>query len=377
MRVAIVHYWLVKMRGGEKVLEQICRLFPDADIFTHVVDPNGISDVLKAHKIQQTFVGKLLGAKKHYAKYLPLMPRALEALDLTNYDLVISTEAGPAKGGITAPDAFHMCYVHSPMRYIWDLYWTYQKEAGLLGRLGMSLFAPSLRQWDMASAARVDHIAANSAFVQARIAKSWGRSSEVIHPPVNLSAFDADVPTLEADAPYLYAGELTQYKRPDLVIKACKALGRKLVVVGDGPALRDLKAQADRNVTFLGHLPHEDLRKTFASSRAMIFPGVEDFGITPVEVMASGRPVIAYGRGGLTETVTKDTGIFFHEQSVESLVAAIKEFEAGPSFEPAACQSRAQDFSESKFRRHFLESLSSNAPTRLKAALAQIDPDAV
>lgn len=193
MKVAIVHYWLVGMRGGEKVIEEFCKLYPDADIFTHAAIPENLSDTIRRHKITETFIARLPGGRKHYQKYLPLMPHALEALDLTGYDLVISSESGPAKGIITHPDALHICYCHSPMRYIWDQYHIYRAEAGRLTRLMMPWLAHKLRIWDMASAARVDHFVANSGFIARRIAKSWRRKAAVIYPPVDVSAFSGPI----------------------------------------------------------------------------------------------------------------------------------------------------------------------------------------
>ena len=227
LKVAIVHYWLVGMRGGEKVIEELCEMFPGADIFTHVARPENLSATLLKHRITESFVGRLPGAKSHYQKYLPFMPRALEGFDLTGYDLVISSEAGPAKGVICDPDAVHVCYCHSPMRYIWDQYHVYRAGAGRLTRWVMPWLAHRLRVWDQSSAARVDHVIANSHFIQRRVAKTWGRESDVVHPPVDLQAFRPGEADQVGDH-YLYVGELVGYKRPALMIDAFNHSGRPL-----------------------------------------------------------------------------------------------------------------------------------------------------
>jgi len=328
-RVALVHYWLVGMRGGEKVLEELCRMFPDADIYTHVCVPDHLSATLRAHRIEETFVARLPFARRLYQKYLPLMPQALEALDLSGYDLVISSESGPAKGVIPAPGAAHLCYCHSPMRYLCDQYHLYRAGAGGLARAAMPLLAHRLRQWDVTSAARVDRFVANSGHVAARIEKYWRRSADVVHPPVAVSDF-APVAEDERGDFYLWAGELAPYKRPDLALAAFRALDRPLVMIG-GPerTARALAAEAPANVTVLGPVDFATLRVHMARCRALVFPGEEDFGIVPVETIASGRPVIAFARGGALDTVSHgQTGLLFDDQSVEGLVDAILRFEA-------------------------------------------------
>ncbi|GAM04442.1 glycosyltransferase [Novosphingobium sp. MBES04] len=356
VRTAIIHYWLVGMRGGERVLEHICDMFPEADIFTHVVDPAKLSDKLRARRIETTFIARLPGARTHYQKYLPLMPRALEALDLTDYDLVISSEAGPAKGVITRPDATHVTYCHSPMRYIWDQYHQYRSTGGLGARISMPLFAPALRTWDVASAARSDLIMANSAYIRARIGKFWGREARVVHPPVDTALF---TPSATHDEEYLWVGQLVSYKRPDLAVDAFSASGRKLHVVGDGPMFEELRARAAPNVRFTRRLDFTALRAAYARARALVFTGEEDFGMIPVEVMASGRPVIAYGRGGALETVVEgETGLFFHENSAPALNAALTRFESWEAdFVPEAAVRQARRFSPEVFRTRFLETV--------------------
>jgi len=359
LRVAIIHYWLVGMRGGEKVLEEICALFPQAEIFTHVLDPEAISPALRQHQIHTTFINGLPGARKHYQKYLPLMPMALEELDLRGFDLVISSESGPAKGVITPPNCLHICYCHSPMRYLWNMYHGYKAEAGALTRLLMVPLCHYLRQWDQLSSGRVDHFLANSTAVQARINKYYRRQAVVIHPPVDTESFT--ITTGELGDYYLVCGQLVGYKRVDLAVEACNRNGRPLVIIGGGEMLKKLKAKAAANIRFLGPQSFEVLREHYQHCRALLFPGEEDFGIVPLEAMACGRPVIAYGKGGVLDTVRDGvTGILFPEQSVESLLAAINDYESRPeAFAPDTIRAHAQHFSKEVFRQRLREVIGS------------------
>jgi glycosyltransferase involved in cell wall biosynthesis len=352
MKVAIVHYWLVTMRGGENVLEELCRLYPQADIFTHVIIPDRISPIITAHKITTSFISNLPGAARHYQKYLPLMPLALEQFDLRGYDLVISSESGPAKGVLTGADTLHICYCHTPMRYLWNMYHDYRESAGKLTRAFMTPAFSYLRQWDLASAARVDHFVANSTTVQRRIAKTYRRSSDVIHPPVAVESFK---PVQELGDSYLYCGQLVPYKRADIAVEAFNRLGKKLTVVGDGSDLPRLRRIARPNVTFLKRQPVDKLRSIYARCRALIFPGEEDFGIVPVEAMAAGRPVIAYGKGGVCDSVRDGvTGILYPDQTVEGLIEAVLRFEQEESrFTYSTLVAEAAKFSASRFRREF------------------------
>ena len=353
MRVALVHYWLVGMAGGERVLEALCRMYPQADIFTHVLDQAAISPVIATHHIETTFIHRLPGSKKHYQRYLPLMPLALEQLDLTGYDLIISSESGPAKGVITRADSLHICYCHTPMRYIWDTWPDYMASVGPLSRLGMRLFLPGLRRWDLTSSFRVDHFVANSRTVARRIHKHWRREAAVVYPPVNIASFTAR--RRAGGDFYLCLGRLTHYKRMDLAVRACSRLNRPLVVVGEGEALKALQAEAAPCVRFLGRHGDAAVADLLAHSRALLFPGEEDFGIVPLEAAASGVPVLAYGRGGATETVRDGiTGLFFAEQHVEAMEAAILEFERREQdFDPQALRRHAENFGEERFRREF------------------------
>lgn len=378
MKVALVHYWLVGMRGGERVLEALCRMFPEADIFTHVVDPAAISPVLARHRIEQTFVGRLPWARRHYKTYLPLMPMALEALDLTGYDLIVSSESGPAKGIVPGPNAVHLSYVHSPMRYIWDHYHVYRRSAGPVSRLAMLPIVHWLRVWDQSSAARVDRFVANSRFVAKRIEKYYRREADVVFPPVAVDEF-APVAADEVEDFYLWAGELVGYKRPDVAIDAFKRSGRRLIVIGDGPDRRKLERRArGSRIEFLGKVDFAVLKAHMARCRALVFPGEEDFGIIPVEVQASGRPVIALRRGGALETVVDgQTGVFFDEPSEAHLNAAIERFEAEllQRGRPEECVSNARRFTEEAFRAGIHDALRSagldlRAPRAAQLALS-------
>lgn len=355
-RVAIIHYWLVTMRGGERVLERLLQLFPEADIFTHVYDPAAMSAAIRARTVRTSFIQRLPGARKHYQAYLPLMPMALEQLDLRGYDLVISSESGPAKGVIPAPDALHLCYVHSPMRYLWDHYHDYRAEAGWLRRAVMPMLCHGLRQWDTSSAARVDRVLANSRFIRDRIGKAWRREAAVVHPPVDPALF---TPSDEVEPGYLWVGQLVPYKRADLAIDAFNALGLPLTVVGDGPQAAMLRKRAGPTIRMIPRLDFAALRQAYARCRALVFTAEEDFGIVPVEVMASGRPVVAYGRGGALDSVVEGrTGMFFAEQTTEALVEAVRQLERWlPHFDPASALARARDFAPERFDAGVLEAL--------------------
>ena len=255
-------------------------------------------------------------------------PGALETLNLSEYDLVISSEAGPAKGIIAPPNAAHLCYCHSPMRYLWDQYHVYKSGAGLITKIAMPIFSPRLRQWDVTSAARVDKFISNSAHVAKRVKKYWRRDSGVVYPPVSINEFYV-APKEDLEPYYLWAGELVSYKRPDILVEAFNKNGKPLVVIG-GPekTVKSLKMTAKENIKFLGKVDFKTLKHHMSRCKALIFPGEEDFGMVPVEVMASGRPVIAYGRGGALETVVNGiTGMFYKEQSADALNHAIDEFE--------------------------------------------------
>jgi glycosyltransferase involved in cell wall biosynthesis len=361
LRVALVHYWYVRRRGGERVLEVLADMFPQADVFMLVYDPASLADSLKAHKITGSFLQKLPQVKRYYRALLPFFPMALEQLRLDEYDLVVSQESGPAKGVITRADACHICYCHTPMRYLWDMYHEYLSKAplGALGRGFYSLACHYVRQWDYAAAARVDHFVASSQNGARRIRKYYGRGSDVIYPPVDVDSFSVSD---SHDDFYLVVSPLVPYKRIDLAVEACNALERRLVVIGDGPEKSALMKVAGPTITFLGFQTDEVVRQHYRQCRAFLFPGEEDIGLTPIEAQASGRPVIAYGRGGAVETVggfypgqdvnpEEATGVFFAEQCSDGLTEAILAFEAvEEKFSPALIRAQAERFDAAHFK---------------------------
>jgi glycosyltransferase involved in cell wall biosynthesis len=328
VKVAIVHYWLINMRGGEKMLEALLELFPEADIYTHVYNPARISARINAHKIYTSSINKLPFARKLYQKYMPLMPGALTEFNLQDYDLIISSEAGPAKGVVPHPDAYHICYCHSPMRYIWDMYHDYFQGSGWPVRFFMKRLVPSLRVWDVCSANLVDRFITNSSYVAKRIKRYYNRDAEVVFGPADINRYLA-IPRNPEDF-YLFFGQLVSYKRVDIAITACVGSGRKLVIAGAGVRKKDIRRYAKSGlVTFTGRLTDDEIAGYFSRARALLFPGVEDFGLIPIEANAAGCPVIAFRRGGVLETVKENaTGLFFDEQTPASLTAAMDKFEA-------------------------------------------------
>lgn len=359
MKIALIHYWWLTNRGGEAVCSAILDLFSDADLYVHVYDRGVVEEVLPVDfsgRIESTFISRLPKSKKFYQKYLPLMPLALEQLDLSDYDLIISSESGPAKGVITRPDAVHICYCHSPMRYVWDMYHEYRNSAGRLIKILFPFIAHRLRIWDRLSADRVDHFIANSSFVASRIRKFYRRESEVIFPPVNVSEFSAEEPR---EGFYLSLGQLVPYKRADLAVEAFNRLNLPLVVVGEGELHKELKAKAGPNIKVIGRQPFDVIRDLLQRCKGLIFPGVEDFGIVPVEAMASGAPVIAFAKGGALETVIDgETGVHFHDQTVEALMDAVGKLERGDVvFDPKVLRCHAEKFSKETFKQqiqHFI-----------------------
>jgi glycosyltransferase involved in cell wall biosynthesis len=328
LKVAIVHYWLINMRGGEKMLEALLELFPQADVYTHVYDPGRISSPIKKHRIYTSSVNKLPWAKRLYQFYMPLMPRALYEFDLRSYDLIISSEAGPAKGIIPNPEAYHLCYCHSPMRYFWDLYHDYRNSSKGLVRLFMKWMGPSLRLWDISSANMVDRFITNSHYVAKRIRRYYHREAEVVYGPVAIEKF-LGLKRNPEDF-YLFFGQLVGYKRLDIAMAACVSSGRKLVVAGGGGE-KKYAAQYGKSalVTFTGRVSDDEIADYLSRARALLFPGIEDFGLIPIEANAAGCPVIAYRKGGVLDSVKENsTGIFFDEQTPEALVAAMEKFEA-------------------------------------------------
>jgi len=327
MKIAIIHYWLVNMRGGEKVVEALLEMFPQADIFTHVYKPDAVTDIIKNRRVFTSRINRLPFAKKLYRLYMPLMLDALLDFNLQDYDLVISSESGPAKGVVPSPNAYHICYCHSPMRYLWDMYHEYVKESNPFVRFFMKRLIPGLRLKDAVSANLVDRFIANSGYVAKRIRRCYNREATVVPPPVNIEKYLC-AERKPADY-YLFFGQITGYKRADIAIDACVKSGRKLLVAGAGADKKTRKKYKKSGlVTFRGRVCDEDIPELFASAKALLFPGIEDFGIIPVEANAAGCPVIAYRGGGALETVKENvTGIFFDEQTPQALIAAMERFE--------------------------------------------------
>jgi glycosyltransferase involved in cell wall biosynthesis len=347
MRVAIIHYWLLNMRGGERVLEALLRLMPGADVFTLFYDPEKVSETIRARRVTASFLNPL---RRHYRSLLPLMPMALESFDLREYDLIFSHESGPAKGVLPPSAARHICYCHTPMRYLWDLYPAYRNEwtASAWKRALMTPLTNYLRVWDYSTAARVDEFVASSSNAARRILKTYRRDARVIHPPVAVGSFYWKPP----EDYYLIVSELVPYKRVDLAVRVFSKNGRKLRVAGDGPEYAELKRVAKGNVEFCGRVSEEELRELYARARAFVMPGEEDFGLTPVEAMASGKPVIALGRGGVTDSVPEAGGVFFDSPDEEQLASAIVRFERTEAqFQPLELQAHASRFSEERFAR--------------------------
>ena len=347
MKTALLHYWLTNLRGGEKVLAALAGMYPEADIFTHAYLP-ARAPGFESHAVHESFIAHLPFGRRHTQIYLALMPWANRRFKLDGYELIVSSESGPVKCIRKRADQRHVCYCHTPMRYAWDMYDDYYRQSGCAGKLYMRTFMPYLRREDLKSADAVDTFVANSRFVADRIKRIYGRESRVVHPPVDVSFFAGDY---EKGDYYLLAGQLVPYKRPDLAIAACVRAGRKIVVAGGGPLGAHLQRQYGREpgVKFLGRVDDETLKRIYGGAKALLFPGLEDFGIVPVEAQAAGTPVIAYAAGGARETVVADeTGLFFKEQSVTDLCAALETFES-KTWSAEACRRNAARFAPSRF----------------------------
>lgn len=355
--MAVVHEWLVTRAGSEKVVEQMLALFPQAELYSLVkffVDdtPPLIPPQTPIHT---SFIQHLPFARRHFRQYLPLMPLAVEQFDLSDYDLIFSSNHAVAKGVVTRADQLHISYVYTPIRYAWDLQHQYLQQAGLERgwKSGFTrLTLHYLRLWDLAAAHRVDCFVADSHYIARRIWKTYRRPATVIYPPVALQRFSWEQSREDF---YLTVSRCVPYKRVDLTVKAFNQLGKPLVVIGDGPAMAELKQIAKPNVTFLKNPPDSVVSDYLQRCKAFIFPAEEDFGITVVEAQAAGAPVIAYGRGGCTETVIHDkTGVLFQQQTVNHLVEAVQYFEGHQSqFIPEVIRCHAETFSESRFREEF------------------------
>jgi len=353
MKAALVHDWLTGMRGGEKVLETFCERFPEAPVYTLVHRPDSVSDTISSHPIHTSFIDRLPGAHGSYQRYLPFFPSAIERHDLRGFDLVLSSSHCVAKGVVVHPGTRHLCYCHTPMRYVWSSYEDYFGEGRVKAPASWILpfVASYLRQWDAITAQRVDSFAANSAHVRKRIERYYDRSARVIHPPADVDYYtptlgpiepgeeatpdagerEGQLPSSIPDEYYLVVSALVPYKRVDLILEAVRRQPKPVVIIGDGVERRALEAAATSDVHFVGWQPRELLREYFRKARALLFPGEEDFGIVPVEAQAAGTPVIGWGVGGLLETVRPDvSGVFFAEPTADSLARAIVRFESKP-----------------------------------------------
>lgn len=353
-KVALVHDWLVGSGGGERVLRCMHEMWPDAPIFTLVYDERSAPAWCRGLDIRTTYIQRWPGGRTHHKLLLSFMPRAWETLDLTDYDLVVSSCMSCCKGVLTRPDALHVCYCHSPIRYVWDLYYDYLAGAGGFKRLFMPPLIYRVRQWDYLAAQRVDRFVANSAFVAKRIAKFYRRDAMVIHPG---AAVPGELPASTAKGDYyLVVSRFVGYKRIDLAVEACNRLGRRLVIAGSGGEEEaNLRALAGPTVEFRGRVSDEELDELYAGARAFLFPGVEDYGLTPVEAMGHGVPVLAFGRGGALETVVDgETGLFFSEQTAESLCGCIERFERdGVALSVEGIHRHALGLSEECFKERF------------------------
>jgi len=358
MKVALVHDWLVNLAGAEKVLEAIYEIY-FAPIFTLVVDRKKLKgSYLENAKIFTSFIQKLPKSKIRYRNYLPLFPLAVEQFDLSEFNLIISSSTCVAKGILTRADQLHICYCHTPIRYAWDLYHLYLNESRLhkgLKGFFVKLLLHYIRLWDYSSANRVDYFVANSRYVARRIAKIYGRDAIVIYPPVDIEKFELYT---NKENFYLTASRLVPYKKVDLIVEAfSKFPDKKLVVIGDGPDLKKIKAKAGKNVELLGYQPFEILKDYMQRAKAFIFAAEEDFGLVLVEAQACGTPIIALGKGGALETVIdKRTGLFFNEQNIESLIEKLKQFEkVQDKFDCLLIRKNAERFSKERFKREFQE----------------------
>lgn len=349
MKIAIVHEWLSVYGGSERVVEAIHELFPEAPIYTLVYDKDNMPERFKDYDIRTTFVQKLPFAKKKYPNYLPLMPRAFEELNLIEYDLVISSSTACAKGVITRSDAVHICYCHTPTRYAWEFYYEYTMGMNKLKKLFVGSVMHKLRIWDRLAADRVDYFVANSNYIKGRINKYYRRDAAVIFPPVNTHLYRLEE---KQEDYYLVVSRLVHYKKVDLAIETFNELGLPLIIIGGGPEESKLKAMAKDNIRFLGRLSDEEIAQYYAKCKAFVFPGEEDFGITPVEAQAAGRPVIAYGRGGVLDTVVDHkTGILFEEQTKNCLLDAVKRFEKeGVEYSKEKIKEYSNAFSVERFK---------------------------
>jgi glycosyltransferase involved in cell wall biosynthesis len=353
MRVAFVHEWLVSFAGSERVLDAALELFPGAPVYTLVHDPAAVRGTeIERHPIHTSYIQRLPWGRTRHRAYLPLMPLAVERLDLRGYDVVISSSHAVAKGVLTRADQLHIGYVHSPMRYAWDLQEQYLARLGRIRGAVARAILHYLRIWDVAAANRVDVFVANSHYIAGRIRKAYRREAHVIYPPVEVDRFGVRE---KRDDYYVTVARFVPYKRVDVIVEAFTRLGLPLVVVGDGPDRSTVERRAGPNVRFVGRQTEAAVKEHIERAKAFVFAAEEDFGIAPVEAQAAGVPVIAYGRGGVTESVIPDeTGLFFEAQTPDSLMEAVQRFELGAyRFDRARIRQNAERFSKARFQRRF------------------------
>ena len=368
MRVAIVHDWLNGMRGGEKVLEALLEVYPNATIYTLFHERGKVSPFIESHKIETSWLNRIPGVYRLYRNFLPLFPSAAESLKVTDFDVVISSSHAVAKG-ITAPNALHICYCHTPMRYVWDAEDDYSMSR--TERLALGLVRAKLQKWDCEAAKRVDYFIANSRFVRERINEYYGRDAEVIHPPIDTEFFTPSIETSRENF-YLAAGALVPYKRFDIVIEAFNKLGKRLIVAGGGPQLRLLRNMAHSSIDVRGWVTNEELRSLYRRARALVFAAREDFGMVAVEAQACGCPVIAFGAGGASETVQDGmNGILFAEQHVDDLIRAVRRFETMP-WPIERVRQQVESFSREVFKARITQFI--EARTTKQAASLETQP---
>jgi len=362
-KVAIVHDWLVNYGGAERVVEELLKIYPEADIFTLVYDEKKMGKIFPKEKVHTSFIQKWPFATKLYTKFLAFMPKAFESFDFSSYKLVICSSSSCAKGVITPPLVPHVAYIHTPMRYAWDKYFEYKNRSGRITQFFMEKWMNKIRLWDYVSSQRVDTLIANSNYISRRIKKYWNRESEVIYPPVNVK--DLQPNGKEAEDFFVVFSRFVPYKRIDLAIQACGNLKKNLVVIGSGSQKKELKKLASRykdsKITFTGRIRDDEVRVYLQRCRALIFCAEEDFGIIPVEAQCCGRPVIAFGKGGALETIINGkTGTFFSHatpDSVERAINRFEELEKQGAFDSTFISAHAKSFSRERFAREIKEAI--------------------
>ena len=369
MRVAVVHDYFTQLGGAERVAEELMRLLPQADLHSTVALPECLPESLSELPVTTSWMQHLPRLRDYYRMYFLLYPLAVRSLDLSNYDLVISSSSGYVKGVRTGRDALHICYCHTPMRWVWGFdNYSKRESFGMADRVVLRAMISGLRVWDVSASRQPDYFIANSRAVSARIRRAYGRHAQVIHPPINIDRF---APSDEREDYYLVLSRLVSYKRIDLAIAACNLKKRKLIVIGDGPDRARLAAMAGPTVTLLGRLPDDEVQYHAGRCRALLFPGEEDFGMAPLEIAAAGRPTIAYRAGGAVETIVEDvTGVFFNKQTPEDLAAAIERFETMDWPEQVLC-SHAQGFSVEVFHER-MQAFLSKIGARVRVSLPLI-----